>query len=398
MPEIGYIFDPIEADADALQQEAYDYIQTRWPDWVPNEGNLETWLIAACARMVAEAATVASDVPPSIFRYLGESVMGISPVNPTSAIVDSTWTLLTNPAGRTIEANTLVGIEDEDSNVVLFEVVSPVTLAPGDLVTDAGGVSLRARDEGTGSNSLGGIGIGAINVESIAWVSTILLTGATAGGSNGETDEEYLDRLSAFLTLLTPRPILPKDFELLSKNIARGLGVDVRVVSIDGYNPSDGSFNNERMITLAVILDDTGEDVPADIVDAVDSQLQALREVNFIIYVVGPTRTSVDVAATIVKKAGWDTSVVEADVDAAIRSFLSPANWGDDLDTNEREWNRVAVVRHQDVSTVINNVLGVDYWTALTIGLDGGARIAADQNLTGHAPLATPGTIDIAVS
>ncbi len=398
MAEIGYILDPIEADADTLQQEAYDYIQTRWPDWEPNEGNLETWLIAACARMVAEAATVASDVPSKIFRYLGETVMGVGPVDPTAAIVSSTWTLLTNPAGRTIEAGTLVGIEDEDLNIILFEVVTTVVLAAADLETTAGEVSLRARDEGINGNALGGVGVEAINVESIAWVDTILLTGATAGGSDGETDEEYLDRLSAYLTLLTPRPILPRDFELLAKNIARELGTVIRVVSIDGYNPGNSTFNNERMITLSMVVDETGEDVPSDIVDAIDLQLQALREVNFVIHIVGATRTDVDVTATVVKKAGWDSATVDADVTAAIESFLDSANWGDDIDTNEREWRRVTVVRHQDLSTVINNVLGADYWTVLTVGLNGGAQTAADQNLTGHAPLAAPGAINVTVA
>lgn len=397
MAETGYIFDPIVSDPDALQQEAYDFIQARWPGWDPNESNLETWLIGACARMVSEAAMVASDVPSSIVRYLGETVMGFPPVDSTSAVVGSTWTLRTNPAGRTIESGTLVGIEDADLNIVLFEVVTPVTVGVGDLETDAGQVSLRARDEGIGGNALGGDLVEAINVESLSWVDTILLTGSTAGGSDGESDEEYLDRLSAYLTLLTPRPILPRDFELLSKNIARTQGASIRVMSIDGYNPADGSFDNERMITLSVVVDETGDDVPPSLISEIDDQLQELREVNFLIYIVDPTRTAVDVTATVVKKPGTNPVTVQAEVEAAIESFLGSANWGDDIDTSGREWNRVDVVRHQDLSTVINNVLGAEYWTTLTIGLNGGSQLPSDHNLPGDAPLAEPGVISIAV-
>jgi hypothetical protein len=48
-----YIYDPVETDPDVLQQEAFDYLTSRWPDWVPAESNLEAWMVAACARMVA---------------------------------------------------------------------------------------------------------------------------------------------------------------------------------------------------------------------------------------------------------------------------------------------------------------------------------------------------------
>src|SRR4051794_39073024 len=90
-----YIYDPLDAgsDPDFLQQEAFDYIQSQWPEWVPNEGNLETWVIAVCARMVAEARDVATDVPRAIFRYYGRSVLGILPIDPTHASVDATITL-----------------------------------------------------------------------------------------------------------------------------------------------------------------------------------------------------------------------------------------------------------------------------------------------------------------
>lgn len=398
MADLGYIVDPIEADADRLQQEAYDYIQTRWPDWAPNESNLETWLIAACARMVAEAATVASDVPPAIFRYMGKSVLGFPSADPTPATVDSTWILSSNPAGRTIESGTLVGIEDADSNIMMFEVVNAAVLAALDLETDVGQVTLRARDDGVGGNSLGGAGIEAINVESLSWVDTILLAGPTAGGSDGETDEAYLDRLSAYLTLLTPRPVLPDDFALIAKNTAASQGLTVRVIALDGYDPIGATFDNEKTISLAVIDDVTGADVSGAVEAVILETLEGLREINFLIYVIPATRTTVDVTSVIVKKRGWDAASVQSDVESAINSFLSSANWGDDIDTNTREWDRVDTVYWQDVSAVINNVRGVERHSLLTIGIDGGAQSEDDMPIAGAAPLATPGIVDITVT
>lgn len=63
-----YIEIPIETDPAVLEQEAFDFMQTAFPDWVPNDGNLDTILIEAMARMVAEARDVASAVPTDIFR------------------------------------------------------------------------------------------------------------------------------------------------------------------------------------------------------------------------------------------------------------------------------------------------------------------------------------------
>src|SRR4051812_5388929 len=131
----NYIYDPIETDPDALQQAAFDYIQTRWPNWVPDDGNLEAWLIAACARMVAEARDVAADVPISIFRYFGVSIMGIPYIDATPSTVGSTWVLSSNPAGRTIVSGTLVSIDDADGNPVPYEVVSDRALSTGTLTT-----------------------------------------------------------------------------------------------------------------------------------------------------------------------------------------------------------------------------------------------------------------------
>src|SRR6187397_950462 len=96
-----FIFDPIQTDEYQLQDDAFEYIKTRWPEWEPDEGNLEAWIIAACARMVAEARDVGSDVPLAIFRYYGERVIGVPPSEATRSSVSSTWTLSTNPAGRT---------------------------------------------------------------------------------------------------------------------------------------------------------------------------------------------------------------------------------------------------------------------------------------------------------
>lgn len=397
MPE--YIVDPIETDPDDLQREAFEYLQARWPNWRPEEGNIETWMIAACARMVAEARATAADVPKAIFRYYGERVLGLPSIDPTSATVTSTWTLSSNPAGRTITAGTLVGLIGKNEDIVAFEVVSDVVLGVGVLATGVGAVTLRSLEEGADFSGLGGVGVLAERIDPVAWVTSVALTGPTANGSDGETDDEYLDRLSARLTLLTPRPILPRDFELLAKDIAAQEGARVRVLALDGYNPGDGTSNNERYVAVAMVDDDTGLNVSPGVVAIVGAQLEALREVNFVVPMMDPTRTPVDVTFVGFAVPGSDPVAVEAAAEAAVTDFLQSVNWGQPTDAaEERMWRQTPVVRHQDVSAVLSRVPNFDRWTVLTIGLNGGAQAATDQNLPGAAPLAQPGVISGSVS
>lgn len=390
-----YIYDPVETDLDTLEREAVEYIQGRWPDWTPNENNLEAWLISACVRIVAEARDLASEVPPAIFRYWGTTVVGLPPLDPTSALVSSTWTIVAgeNPAGRTIEAGTWVLIPGSDGEPITFEVVSDITVAAGVYTTSLNEVQLRSLEAGEFTDGIGGNGVIVDLQDPIAWVEQITLGSPTAGGSDGETDEDYLDRLSSRLTLMTPRPILARDFELLAADIALRNGVVTRQVALDGYNPADDTDDNERMIAIAIIEDSTGDDLSAPLKSTIDSELQAMREVNFVVNMIDPTRTDVDVTFAGVAHPGFDAASVEAAAEAAVTEFLQPYNYGRPVGLEERPWVNMPVVRHQDISTVLNSVEGFSHWTSLTIGLNGGAQAATDQNLTGKVPLTGPGTV-----
>jgi hypothetical protein len=394
LPE--YIFDPIVTDATVLEDDAVAWIQSRWPDWIPSESHLETWVIVAMARMVAEARDVASDVPPEIFKYLGSTILGVIPSPAGYATVGSTWTLVDNPAGRTIEAGTLVSLDGPDGVPVAFEVVSDVNIAVGVLSTTAGEVQLRATTAGGDTqNNIGGVGTVADMIDNLAWVDAVTLTGATTGGTDEEDIDAYLDRLSSRLTLLTPRPILPRDHELLAVDLARQAGAEVRALALDTYNPADNTYNNERMVAVALSDANTGLAVAAPIKTAVDSGLQALREVNFVVNVIDPNYTTVDVTFQIVVRPGYIESDTLQEAIDAVTDALRPYNAGKgDGTSGINDWEQVDAIRRQDISTVINNVQSVAHWTTLTIGLNGGAQTNAETfALAGAAPLPQPGAI-----
>lgn len=389
-----YIFDPIETDWNALQQDAYDFLSEKWPGWVPNDSNLETWQIAALARMVAEATDVASDVPPSIFKYFGSTILGLPPIGATSAVVGSTWTLGENPDGRTIEEGTLVAIEGTDGAMITFEVVGDVEVAAGVMSTVVGEVQLRSQETGSDANNIGGVGYVAELIDPLDWVDSVTLEGTTLGGADEEDEFVYLDRLRRRMTLISPRPVTAKDFEVFAVDVAAQNGVAARALAIDGYDPVTDTFDNEKTVFVVLADASTGADVPGPIRDAVEAEILDKREVNFITNVGNPTRVTVDVTFVGIAEPGFDPADVEIRAVQAINDYLAPQNFGVSTSEGGGWVNREAIYR-QDISTVLNTVIGFDRWTTLTIGLNGGAQTADEEfAIVGVAPLTASGVID----
>lgn len=387
MADWPYVHDPIETDPDALETAAYEYLQTKFPGWVPNDSNLEPWFIGGLALMLSEASDVASDVPPEIMRYLGQNLFGIPSTPATSAVADSTWaTPSAAVAPISIPAGSLISLTGADGEPVFFETIVEETIAAG--TTEVTGVTVRAVDENIGEsgNSLGGVGVVADPVDVPALVSTVTMEGLTTGGTDKESIDDYLDRLSSRLVLLAPRPILPEDYSLLARDLAAQRGVDARVVAVDGYDPVANTSDNERMITVSMVDAETNANIPGATLTEIDDELQALREINFIVHVVDPDRTTIDVNFTVVPRSGYDGATAASDGEAAIESFFD--TWGQPPDTEGSTWEPLSVVRHQDLSTVLNNTPSISHWTVLEMRTGADPFADNDITLSGGSPIA----------
>lgn len=376
----GYIEVPFEKDPDTLAAEAFDYLAANLPGWVPHEGHLESWLIEALTRLVAEAREVASRVPAAIFRYFGQSILDIPAIDATPATAQSTWTMI-DAQGYTVEAGTLVAFRVAGDTLIPFRVRDTVVVAPGSVSTAVNEVTLEAVEPGTAANNLGA---GPMElVDALAYVDSVVATNP-AGGVNGESDDAYLDRLAEELELLAPRPILPNDFAVLARRVP---GV-YRAQAINLYDPATGTFDNERMVTVAVV-DEDGNALSQAIKDEVDAYLESRREVNFIIHVIDPAYVVVDVAFTVVALDGWDLNDVRDRAVAAVTETLDPGTWGGG-DQSPPVWlNTASTVRYLEVASLLDRVEGVDYVQDLT--LNGGT---ADVALAGVAALPQTGIID----
>ena len=153
-------------------------------------------------------------------------------------------------------------------------------------------------------------------------------------------------------------------------------------------------MNCPRCVTV-VVCDSAGEPCSPEIKQEVDDLLQSMREVNFLVFVVDPIYTTIDVTFDAVCYPAWDPVDVQARTISALTAYLSPGTWGVPPygDTSGRSWINVTAVRYLEVAEQINRVDGVHYINTLSIGVHGGAMGQADVNLSGVAPLPNPGTI-----
>jgi hypothetical protein len=229
-------------------------------------------------------------------------------------------------------------------------------------------------------------------IDVLDFIQTVELVGPTQGGQDAETADEYLDRLSDLLTLLSPRPILPWDFAVMAKTMVPGVD---RCCAIDLYNADTGETNVPRCCTV-VPIDENGDPVSDVIAAEIDALLQSQREINFLAFVAKPTYTAVDVTFAVVVYQLYDPQDVALRVIAQLTSYLSPAAWGLPPygDTGSQSWINETSVRYLEVAEQINRVDGVHYVRTLTIGLAGAAQGTVDLVLPGVAPLTTPGAID----
>lgn len=403
-----YIAPVLETDPDDLAQDAFDSLADKQPGWEPAEGNIDTLVLEETSGMAALLRDLASQVPTTIFRYMGASLFGLPPIDASPAYVTSTW-VASGTDGYTIPAGTQVTIAKTGTDLYGFEVLTDVDIIPGASQTASGEVEMQAIIPGTSANGLTAEPV-LVDPAQMPWLASITLQNpdgtpaTTSEGTDAELDSDYLNRLVQELELLTPTPVTPRDFATLYRTLS---GVQ-RVLALDGYNPADSTYNNDKMVTL-IAVDSAGEPVAAAIKDeavamfAVGGQYE--REVNFIVNTDDPTYTTIGVTVNVTHTADYAAATVVSNVEAALANYFDPANWGlrathEALGVSElsEDWLKQDTIYYLELTTLVNNVEGVDRVTSLTFGVEGMAFATSDLIIPGAAPLTRPGTMTVTTS
>jgi hypothetical protein len=383
MPE-EYVNVPIETEPDNLAELAYSKLQSYYPDWIPHDGELDSWMIAALARQAAEVRDVASDVPAAIFRYFGAKLLNFPPIDDVAATLAVTVTMKDN-SGYSLPSNTLaVGLRDAGGVLRGFQNSDLINIAPG---STTAAVTLVATEEGSASSGLGPTGTNAELVTALERVSSVVTIGLSSGGQDAETDLAYLNRLAQELSLQAPRPIKPPDFAIYAKNI----GGVTRALALDLYDPILNTYTNPRTVSVA-ITDNAGNPASSATKAAVLAYLQAARETNFLVYVIDPTYTTIDVQWDVNAYPGWDSLTVSANVNAAIAAYLNPLTWGNPPFGDKDNWLQQSSARFRDLIAVVGKAEGVQDINFVKIRTGAGAFLEQDIALSGAAPLPHLGT------
>jgi hypothetical protein len=387
--QVGYITYPQPTDPQQLMQQAFDYLQQQIPGWVPAEGNLDTWIIEAFASEASDIQSLATQVPKTIFRYLGAFLFNIPPIDAISAVGMVQFNLL-DGNGHTIPANTQLVTTDVNGNSILLSTMQDLIMAAP---ATSGQVPVAAVQPGVYANGAGSDGQALTLLDPFLWVDNVVQVGEITGGQDPESDDDYLNRLSDELQAITPTPILASDFSLLAVNVP---GVQ-RAYTLDLYNPEDGTYNNERMVCVFA-LDDNGQPVSDSVQADLEAYLDAMRETNFIVNTDDAVIQQVSVVSGFQLSPGYIAADVITNINNALLFYLNPAHWActpDDNPNHPITFVNNTVVRYLEIASIITSVPGVDAVISVALGWDDtGAVSEQNLDLAGHAgkPVVLPTT------
>jgi len=385
---VTYIRIPLTTDPETLALTVFQYIQGLAPNWTPQDGNLDVWIIRSVAALAGENRDIASDVQDDIFRYYG-GLVGVPPLEGSPATGATTW-VMQDAAGYLIPVGTNVGIRDNTGTMQTFQTTSDTIVPAGQNATAAGAIVISALEIGVSNNNLGLANQVITLIDVLDYVQTVTLINPTSGGTDAELDADYLSRLSSRMQRLSQRPILPADFAAMTLDADPSIA---RAVAIDGYNPADQTYNNQRMVAVAAI-DANGNAVSATVKNKIDTLLQANREINFIVNVIDPKYTTVNVVVGYKLALGFDQTTVDNGVTQAINNYLNPATWGQDptitQGSTSNSWVETPNVYYNEVIAAVSNVTGVDHVASLTLNAG-----TADIVMATPAALPRAGTITI---
>jgi len=348
--------------------------------------------------LAPDFARAALEADPGVFRAVAidnyNPYSNLLTANQASAETDASgWINVSNATVASSSAQAAAGTKSVSLTAIAAATMqaglSPYTtmpITPGQTITGRADfrtavTARQCRVYCTWYNSGGGVisySNGAFVTDSTsAWTTATVTAVAVAGAayvgllvevaSPGAGEVHYVDKMS----------------------LRHGSGTDW----VAGGTPE---YGNARMVTVAAV-DANGNAVSSGVKTTIGTYLNARREQNFIVNVVDPRYTNIDVAASFKTATGYTAATVQTSVVAALTAYLSPANWGIDPTSSGsdqlRTWIEQPTVYYNELITLVSNVVGVDRVTDLTVNIHGNAATRADVAIDSPTGLTTAGTI-----
>jgi uncharacterized phage protein gp47/JayE len=329
-----------DKDPQDIFDAAIQSLRLRMPGWMPREDATEVVLMEALALEVAESSFAINRLPSSIMMSL-LSLFGIARHEgsfPTTAI-----TLTVNTQNVSIEAGAQFSLTtpyyDEPviftttetayfTNATVVDVPAQANVLTNDLYTVPVGTQLYA----LGTNSY---------LESARIGSSII------GGSNPETDKEWLDRAVSHFRRLVSTLVTPEHFRLAALDYE----VVTRAKVLDLYDPSATTpevGTAPGHVTVALygqnrLLTDQEKAF-------IHGELRTRALASLQVHVIDSAIVPIPVEAVI----GYSPNVTQSDVDNRIQQALTEM-------LSASSWDWATKVRRNEIIAAISAVQGVDF-------------------------------------
>jgi hypothetical protein len=381
---------PLIPSSEQLVQRTVEQLQATYPNFKPNPASPQYRTFMAFAACCCEVMVTCFNAPEELIAWIGEVIYQVAREPAVAATATATVEAV-DELGHELEAGAKIIVTPEGGTPVAFETVEAAVIAPGPETKVK--VNLRAVEAGTEGN-IPGAATAEPN-EPLAWIKPkgVVLTSAPVGGEEEETIEAYVQKIRELARIVKPQPILPEDFanyvRLLVPGIKRCVAVDL--LELKHATPTAEEIAKEagseveaedieRCVTM-IPLTAEGTVPPKVTLELAYEKVKGAREATFKPFIGLPTLhpITVKVAGTFV--APYTKAVVEANIEAALKSLLNPATFGTTAG-DATSWANRKNLYFQDVATALDNVQGFGHYTTLEV--NGGTATVA---LTGIAPL-----------
>ena len=356
---------PDDRDPQATFDAMLASIEAALPTWDARNGALETVLLEAFATGAADLIYALNRLPGRI----EEDILALYDVARYAGAAATGTAVITWDTSRTETVTAGLRFAVPDSDIELE--VSATTTGTGSTLS----VPVRATEPGSEANRVPA-GATLDVLDAIPFAVSVALSGALTGGADPETDAAYIERASTRLARVTSSLVVPDHFTALALE-------NPAIKRANAYDLWDGvgTYPATDLGYVTVAVYGAQAQVPAPVRTALQAEM-AERAASMITPVVIEANVdTINIAATVVALAGYDTSEVRDACEAAVRAFVNTDRW---------PWDASLV--DTQLIDVLADVPGVDFVTS------GSVTPSGTTTITTPAGLATAGTVTITVT
>lgn len=333
---------------------ALTYAQTALPEFIPVIGTVEDAVLQATSYMTYILAAGINRIPNGVMEGIIK-LMGFSRSEATLATGSALFTLSVN-TGTTIPEGTIIAYTTTiDGELVAYSFATAVdTIVPSG--SDTVSIAIEATEIGKYPTLLNTQQM--ILISSVPTILEVSLDADIVNGLDSETDAQYFDRASQFLSS-TNTSLATK------RQLVNYIAANYPTINISAVYDTTNSAGNllfataaaPGYVTIAVAQSD-GTALGTTIKNALQADVAGKAIAGLNVGVINISTFSCSIAASIAVVSGYTPATVQASVADAIESYISPLGWDQEQTINPNK-----------IVALIAVIPGVGYVSSVTLTL-----------------------------